>query len=83
MVDLTYHLLPTPVAHDFHRHAAEYVDPILWGKKPVDLPVQAPNRFELVVNLKAAKAALAWAVPTGLLIGAEEVSEWWRCLLPA
>jgi putative ABC transport system substrate-binding protein len=71
MVDLTYHLLPRPVAHDVHRHAAEYV---LRGKKPGDLPVQAPNKFELVVNLKVAKAP-GLAVPTGLLVGADEVSE--------
>ena len=74
MVDPTYHLLPRPVAHDGHRHAAKYVDATLRGKKPGDLPVQAPNKFELVVNLKAAKAP-GLAVPTGLLVGADEVSE--------
>ncbi len=83
MVDLTYHLLPRPVADDVRRHAAECIDATLRRRKPGDLPVQAPNGFELVVNLKAAKAPLGWAVPTGLLVGAEEVSEWWRFLLPA
>jgi putative ABC transport system substrate-binding protein len=59
---------------DIFRNAAEYVDAILRGKKPGDLPVQAPNKFELVVNLKAAKA-LGLAVPQGLLVGADEVIE--------
>jgi putative ABC transport system substrate-binding protein len=59
---------------DIHRHAADYVDAILRGKKPGDLPVQAPNKFELVVNLKAAKA-IGLAVPPGLLVGADEVIE--------
>jgi len=59
---------------DIHRHAAEYVDAILRGKKPGELPVQAPNKFELLVNLKAAKA-LGLAVPPSLLVGADEVIE--------
>jgi len=59
---------------DVHRHAADYVDAILRGKKPGDLPIQAPNKFELVVNLKAAKA-IGLAVPPGLLVGADEVIE--------
>jgi putative tryptophan/tyrosine transport system substrate-binding protein len=54
--------------------AASYVDRILRGDKPTDFPVQAPTRFEMVVNLKTAKA-LGLEVPSGLLVAADEVSE--------
>src|SRR5262245_21739853 len=56
------------------RQAASYVDRVLRGDKPGDLPVQAANRFETVLNLKTAKA-LGLTVPPGLLVAADEVIE--------
>ena len=63
-----------PSLHDLGRRAATYVDKILKGTRPADLPVEQPVKFDLVINLKAAKA-LGLVIPPALLQQAERVIE--------
>ena len=59
---------------DIFRRSAAYVDRVLRGAKPAELPVQAPTKYDTIINLRTAKA-LGLTVPPGLLVAADEVIE--------
>jgi len=63
-----------PNLPDLYRRSGDYVDKILRGTKPADIPVEQPTKFDLIINLTAAKA-LGLSIPDKLLVAADEVIE--------